>query len=146
MQPGLPANDDRTFIPLYNVDASAGAGQIPIDESVREYFPLKLSWLKSNLQGGISGVLAIPVRGDSMHPTINDGDVVLVEKTTEIWDDAIYVFRRGDVVQVKRLQALPGGRFKVISDNKTYESYEVDPDRHIEYAIIGRVVWHGRNL
>jgi len=136
-----------TLIPLYNVEASAGDGEIPIDESVREYIPLKIAWLKAELRAGISGVLAVPVRGDSMQPTISDGDVVLVEKTSEIRDDAIYVFRRGDVVQVKRLQALPGGSFRVISDNRErYEPYTVDPTEYPEYSVIGRVIWHGRNL
>lgn len=139
--------DDRVHIPLYNVEASAGPGDIPVDESVREYIPLKISWLKAELRAGISAVLAVPVRGDSMRPTIDDGDVVLVEKTHEIRDDAIYVFRRGDVVQVKRLQALPGGRFRVISDNRErYEPYTVDPAEYPEYSVIGRVIWHGRNL
>jgi len=133
-------------IPLYNVEASAGAGEIPIDESVREYIPLKISWLKAELRAGISGVIAVPVSGDSMKPTMADGDLVLIEKTSEIRDDAIYVFRRGDHVYVKRLQALPGGSFEVISDNAMYKPYTVDPAQFPEYSVIGRVIWHGRNL
>ncbi len=133
-------------IPLYDIEVSAGPGEIPVDESIREYIPLKISWLKAELRTGVTGILAVPVRGDSMHPTIDDGDLVLVERTSEIRDDAIYVFRRGDVLQIKRLQALPGGRFQVISDNPVYKPYMVDPTEHHEYAVIGRVVWHGRNL
>lgn len=135
-----------TLIPLYNVEASAGGGEIPIDESVREYIPLKIAWLKAELRAGVSGVLAVPVSGDSMKPTMADGDLVLIEKTSEIRDDAIYVFRRGDHVYVKRLQALPGGRFEVISDNVMYKPYTVDPEQFPEYSVIGRVIWHGRNL
>jgi phage repressor protein C with HTH and peptisase S24 domain len=45
---------------------------------------------------------------------------------------------------IKRLQTLPAkGKIKVISDNKLYESYEMNPENLI---INGKAIWFGREI
>lgn len=139
--------DGHEFIPLYNVDVSAGPGEIPIDESVREYLPLKVAWLKAELHTGVANLFLMPVRGDSMEPVIRKGDIILVDRSEErVRDDDIYVIRREGFLSVKRLQLRPGGKIQVISENKSYPDYTVVLAHTDDFAIVGRVIWYGRNL
>jgi len=78
-----------------------------------------------------------------MAPTLLDKDTVLIDlNRTDLREGRIYAIAVGDVVQIKRLQLLAGGRIKVISDNPAYHTYEVRAD---EIRIIGRMVWFARS-
>jgi phage repressor protein C with HTH and peptisase S24 domain len=135
-----------TLIPLYNVEASAGAGKIPIDESVREFLPFKTTWIKAELRANISSLRVLPVIGESMEPLIRSGDVVLIEETHEIRYEGLYVVRLGELILVKRIQGLANGRYALRSENPAYPPTEVDPREDECFAVIGRVIWHGRNV
>ena len=79
-------------------------------------------------------LMSLPVRGDSMTPTLNDGDMVVCDGGG--WDgDGIYVIKTIDETFVKRVQHTPQG-YRVVSDNKLYESYTGSAE---EIAIVGRV-------
>jgi phage repressor protein C with HTH and peptisase S24 domain len=136
----IPVN--RSF-----VRASAGPGAVPADESSRPYFAFDERWLKS-LTGSASGKLSIiRVEGDSMAPTLNAGDDILVDlgDGMERLRDGIYVLRADDVLVVKRLAMHPAGRrVTVQSDNPAYPDW---PDCDIDdIHCIGRVIWAGRKL
>jgi len=79
-------------------------------------------------------LMSLPVRGDSMTPTLNDGDMVVCDGGG--WDgDGIYVIKTVDETFVKRVQHTPQG-YRIVSDNKLYESYTGSAE---EIAIVGRV-------
>ena len=129
------------------VRASAGPGAIPSDESSRPYFAFDEKWLKA-LTGSDAGRLSIiRVEGDSMAPTLNAGDDILVDlsDTMQRLRDGIYVLRADDVLVVKRLAIHPAGRrVTVQSDNPAYPDW---PDCEIDDVhCIGRVIWAGRKL
>ena len=69
-------------------------------------------------------------------PTLDCPDAVLVIA----WGNPL---REDDAVMVKRLQRLPVGGFKVISDNPAYPAVTVLPAQAEDQkmAIVGRVVW-----
>jgi len=55
--------------------------------------------------------------------------------------------RLDDSLLVKRLQRLPGGQIKVISDNTSFEAFTVPVEKlDGEFSIIGTVVWAGRRF
>ena len=57
------------------------------------------------------------------------------------------ILRMGDMLLVKRLQALPGGQVKVTSDNPAFDPWLLNiQEIGADVAIIGRVVWSGRRL
>jgi phage repressor protein C with HTH and peptisase S24 domain len=88
----------------------------------------------------------IQVDGDSMSPTLNHGDDIMVDNraATGPLRDGIHVIRLDDALMVKRLASGPGGRLSVLSDNPAYPGWpDVDGTT---VAIIGRVVWAGRRL
>jgi phage repressor protein C with HTH and peptisase S24 domain len=79
-------------------------------------------------------LMSLPVRGDSMAPTLSDGDMVVCDGGG--WDgDGIYVIKTTDETFVKRVQHTPQG-YRVVSDNKLYESYTGSAE---DVAIVGRV-------
>jgi phage repressor protein C with HTH and peptisase S24 domain len=129
------------------VRASAGPGAIPYDEGGKAYFAFDETWLKS-LTSSPSGRLSIiRVEGDSMAPTLNAGDDILVDLgdcNTRL-RDGIYVLRADDALVVKRLALHPAGRrVTVQSDNPAYPDW---PDCDIEELhCIGRVIWAGRKI
>jgi len=86
--------------------------------------------------------------GDSMYPTIEGGDCLVVDKSkTEIYDGKIYCVRIDGQLYAKRLQKIPPNKIKVISDNKEkYDAFYVDFSQNIDFdfAVIGEVKWWSR--
>jgi SOS-response transcriptional repressor LexA len=86
----------------------------------------------------------IRVEGDSMSPTLDAGDDILVDldDTGDRLRDGIYVLRVDDMLLVKRLALHPFARqVTVQSDNPAYPDW---PNRNLdEFDLIGRVIWAG---
>lgn len=84
--------------------------------------------------------------GDSMRPTIEDGDPLLVDLgSTDIIEGKVYVFTIGDVVLVKRLRRR-GSTLLMRSDNRDLYPDEEEVPTVEPVRIIGRVRWVGRSL
>lgn len=148
---GGPADDEPVagLVPVKRspVRASAGPGAIPYDREGKPYFAFDEGWLKS-LTASPSGRLSIiRVEGDSMAPTLNAGDDILVDlgDCGDRLRDGIYVLRADDALVVKRLALHPAGRrVTVQSDNPAYPDW---PDCDIDdIQCIGRVIWAGRKI
>lgn len=83
-----------------------------------------------NLEGKL---MAFEISGDSMYPTITNGDIVVcepLERNDTLRDNHVYVVVT-DVVVAKRIQQIKEGpevaQLRLISDNSTvYKPYEVD--------------------
>ena len=137
-------------IPLYNgVRAAAGAGAVASHERSDDALMFQEEWIRFELGARPQDLYLIRVGGDSMEPTLRSGDAILVDRRATRPDrEGVYILRMGEMLLVKRLQALPGGRVRITSDNPTFSPYEVAiPDlQGDEIAIIGRVVLVGRRL
>lgn len=86
--------------------------------------------------------------GDSMSPTFNDGDVLLIDMgVTDLTLDAVYVMERHDQLYVKRIQRRTTGALRMISDNPVYPPEDIDPNRD-GFDVRARVlcVWNFRKL
>ena len=82
----------------------------------------------------------ITVWGDSMEPTLRDGDLVLVDTSqNQPRREGIYVLRMGEDLLIKRL-AFGLDHITIISDNPAIKDEVVPRDRLDDLAIIGRVV------
>ena len=87
-------------------------------------------------------LLLVRVRGDSMHPTLQNRWTVMIDTAKRTVDSGIYAIQSGGQEMVKRLETRPGGIVRVISDNRLYEEYEVDVSRNgDDFFVIGRVIW-----
>lgn len=134
-----------SFIRGYKIEASAGYGSIVYDESINGFFAYRNKWLKD--KGLVAkNLMVIYAKGDSMFPTISDGDAILVNTAIKsLTDGWIYVIRQNEELLVKRLQRIKDG-VKLISDNKIYESVEVDFKYLNTFEVIGKVVNVSRDL
>lgn len=115
---------------------SVGFGEHHIEGDV-DYIPYSKSMLKARFNLAPQGILGIITAiGNSMAPTINDGDLLLFQCDGSSNDGGIYIMRLDNDYYVKRLQKRP--KIRLISDNPTYEPIELQDLQELE--IIGRVV------
>lgn len=139
--------DSLVNIRRHPVKASAGPGAIVSEGVGKPYFGFDERWLKALTATPASNLSIVRVEGDSMSPTLNDGDDILVDlgDCGERLRDGIYVLRVDDALVVKRLALSPmGRRVTVQSDNPAYSDW---PDRGLdEINCIGRVIWSGRKI
>ena len=148
---GGPADDQPVggLVPVKRspVRASAGPGAIPYEQAGKPYFAFDENWLKSLTASPAGRLSIIRVEGDSMAPTLNAGDDILVDPgdCNERLRDGIYVLRADEALVVKRLALHPAGRrVTVQSDNPAYPDW---PDCELaDVHCIGRVIWAGRKI
>jgi hypothetical protein len=142
-----PASAGLVPVTRIFVRASAGPGALPENERVYPYFAFDERWLRALTGSGTDDLSIIRVEGDSMAPTLNDGDDILVDRSgcNEALRDGIYVLRVDDSLLVKRLAIHPlGKRVTVQSDNPAYPDW---PDCGLgDVHCIGRVIWAGRKI
>ncbi len=146
-RPGLQArSEDYVLIPHLDIGASAGSGAEIGTEAPLAVLAFQSNWVRGIATGRPEALSVIRVEGDSMLPTLADGDQILVDTDDrERLRDGIYVLRTDDALLVKRLSVNPATRRLTIrSDNDAYPSWDdLDP---AGVAVIGRVVWVGRKL
>ena len=145
---GAPADKGQLVaVPRSAVRASAGPGALPTQEDSRPYFAFDEHWLRKLTGATHSDLTLIRVEGDSMSPTLHDGDDILVDRgdAAARLRDGIYVLRIDEALVVKRLAIHPINRkITVQSDNPSYADWpDCDPG---EIACIGRVIWTGRRV
>jgi len=134
------------LVPKLAIGASAGAGASVDGEAVEGEVAFDPKWLR-DLGADPRALSIIRVEGDSMAPTLDDGDDILVDggDAAARLRDGIYVLRMDDVLMVKRVARAPGqGRISVISDNPHYRSWDDLPMTSVQ--LVGRVVWTGRRV
>ena len=145
---GASLAEAYVLLPLYSVQGGAGEGAVVDTEEVEDLLAFKREWITHELRSSPDELSLIYVRGESMVPTLNPGDVILIERNhRDTVSDGIYVIRMGEAILVKRLQFLPESELMVTSDNAAYQSFRVTlRDAGEEFSIIGRVVWAGRRF
>lgn len=133
---------DISYIDFYNdIGVSAGKGMECENDGPVSSFPIPNSFLHTR---GLSPQtsLIVKVNGDSMTPSLNDGDLVIVDKNYSPVLNGIYVIK-DDIngLRVKRLDRDKKGSLKVISDNKKYEVqyYSNEELQNETVIIIGKV-------
>lgn len=128
---------DWFAVPRLSLGASAGSGASAEGEDAFDTFRFSKRWLRE-MGLDAKALSAIHVIGDSMEPTLRDGDEILVDTRPDTLRDGIHVVRFDDMVLVKRLETARPGRIALLSDNRAYRPIECDA---ADIAIIGRVVW-----
>lgn len=148
---GGPSLEERTqelvLVPRLEVGAAAGAGALNSEERARSHFAFDPKWLRTLGTGNAEQLSIIRVQGDSMAPTLADGDEILVDASdrSERLRDGIYVLRVDDALIVKRLALNPVSRkVSIRSDNEAYPGWPDCDLRAID--LVGRVVWAARRI
>lgn len=129
------------------VDLALGMGggnYVELVES-KGFVPFKEEWLKGLSRGELTSLRVVRGEGDSMQPTILDGDIVLIDMAQSNINaqDRIWAVFWGDLGMIKRVRRTPGGSFMLLSDNPAISPIEaVDGEMHV----LGRVIWIGRRI
>lgn len=139
---------DFVMVPRYDVHGSAGNGSVIHSEQIVDHLAFRAEWVRNALGVAQKDLALISVKGDSMEPTLSNGDLILVDTSARhVEDSAIYVLNSPKGLFVKRLQHKLSGEVVVKSDNAAqYEPEVYDPDAAALLSVVGRVVWAGRRL
>lgn len=142
-----PVQSGFVMFPRYELEAGAGPGRNVQSEQVVDFVSFKEEWVQNFLRVPRENLALLSVKGDSMNPTLNDGDMILVDlRADRIDDSAIYVLEFDDALLVKRIQRKLDGSVVIKSDNHLYEPEVLQKGRAEALRIIGRVVWSGRRM
>lgn len=146
-----PLTDVIEF-PKYEVRLSAGHGSIAqfTQEIIPSFLALPRFLLPKEIIALAPHLIAVDVSGDSMTPTLSDGDTLLVDtRVQSVISGSVYAIRADDEVLVKRLNRHLDGNIEVISDNPRFKPQLIEAatarrlwaDGEAPLKIIGRVIW-----
>ena len=140
-------DEDCLAIPVRGeVTASLGYGVTVYNESQTATYSISKK-LARDLNVNPQKTEMIFAQGDSMLPTIEGGDSLLVDLSKkEVYDGKIYCVRIDGQLYAKRLQKIPPNIIRIVSDNEKYRSFEINLAKELDFdfGIIGEVCWWGR--
>lgn len=137
-------------VPLLANAASMGHGtELAAEDVITDALTLSPSWISSTLRPtSISSLRFIHGYGDSMAPTFNSGDVLLVDTgVVEVKIDGVFVLQAHGRLFIKRVRQRMDGHFEISSDNPTHKTVDtLSGDHTVE--VMGRVlwIWNGKKL
>lgn len=137
-------------IPSIAIESSKGGSTVITDDAAEKAYSFHESWLKEELGVNSKDLRVIYVRGDSMQPTLQENDMVLVNTTHKTPSPAgIFVLFDGIGLMIKRLEFASKDpsdttpMVRILSDNPQYGQYERPLS---EINIVGRIIWYSRTL
>lgn len=114
--------DEATLTVYTDVEVEAGNGRVVYPDESRHQIEIPRHFISRIL--GFSPprkVGLMTATGDSMRPTIRDGDLILFNPAVrQVEGGGIYVLLIDDRQLVKRVQSISGGGYRIISDNDFY--------------------------
>ena len=137
-------------IPRFDVAAAAGGELLPAaPDGAHSHVTVERGWLGRFLPGWAGPDTRVGILegwGDSMRPTIDDGDLIMVANDPPAWAvdrGGIFVLLHRDLLRIRRVQII-GGDVHLISDNKNY-AVEIVPRERVkpDLRILGQVFFAG---
>lgn len=130
-------------VPRFSAQLSAGPGTDHDGDMSVGAIAFRRDWL---IREGIapSSAMVLPVKGDSMAPTLCDGDLVMVDrrKVTPTGRKIYALIGPDGEARVKRIERLPTA-LVLHSDNDEFPTEIVAPADADRIRILGQVVWWG---
>ena len=132
-----PEESGLFLVNLYGLARCGPSGTI-LSGDVEERLELPPQFLGVNLQNPFF----VRAHGDSMEPRIQDGDLVLFERRTEVPDGSIIACSDGGRAFIKRM-VRQGKKIMLYSLNSKYEPFSADPESFsvegLAQAVVGRI-------
>lgn len=144
--------DPQAFLvlPRHAEDAAAAAGAetpAPPDAQASAFIAFGHDWIRRSFGVGPEDLMLESAVGESMQPTVKDGDLLLVDTTDRRFREfGVYILEYAGQRLVKRVQRKLDDGLLLISDNTAYEAERIPPERAREVKVLGRVVWSGGRL
>ncbi|MDR6949835.1 phage repressor protein C with HTH and peptisase S24 domain [Pseudomonas sp. 2957] len=143
----LRPTSDEILIPQYDIRAAMGHGQVPpeYNEAVRNLVVREAILREKGVTYTSASALAmITGWGQSMEGTINDKDLVIVDRgVKEFVGEGIYVVTWHQELYIKRVMRLDEHNYRLISDNQHYENQTARIDDVTIHAKV-LFIWNGR--
>lgn len=137
-----PPGDEIVMVPLLDIRVAAGPGNLVESEDILERVPIPAFLLRRIVRVDPTNLVLVSATGDSMEPTIRDGEMILVDTSVhDVGDAGIYIVVIDAEASVKRVQRMPGARLAIRSDNPAYEPITVDAQTEARIAGRVRSVW-----
>ena len=126
-------NDENATIQIQSVDSS---------EPVR-MLRVKKGWLSlQSLNPNFSSLRIIVITGDNMKPTINPGEITLIDTSVNaIQTEGIYVIDANGQRLIKRAQRKVNGDLLLIDDNSLYCHTTLTREEAKDITVIGKCVF-----
>jgi len=116
-KPMHPIGGEEVWVPHYKINFAGGNGVVTAEPKEVELLPFKSEWVRKAIRANPGRLILVDVVGDSMEPTLYEGDTVLVDRDRkDPRRPGIYALRAGGDLIVKRLEYRTG-KIIVISDN-----------------------------
>ena len=145
---GFSPLDAERFVLLPKRAESAAAGAAtPPPATGSEFIAFSNSWIREALHLEPDELALETAVGESMHPTLSDQDLLLVDcGDRKLREFGVYILEYAGERLVKRVQRKLDGSLLLISDNAIYEPERIPSERANEVVVIGRVVWCGGRI
>ncbi|MBF0454082.1 MAG: helix-turn-helix transcriptional regulator [Magnetococcales bacterium] len=135
------------LVPRYSIQECPKAHNFFCQAQQVDHLAFKAGWIIQDLGLDPEKLALIPVQGDSMTPTLNQGDLLLLDRRERlVRSDGIYVVCQKRHLMPKRLQRGFDGSVMIKSDNPIYETQTVQEREAARLTIVGRVVWAGHRM
>lgn len=144
-----PETPDTVFIKKVKARPRAGTGGLETDGEAAGLYSFHSSFIRRK-RGTPEDMVIFEVAGDSMSPTLTDGDLIMINtQDRDARTGLVYLLRLGrgedSELMVKRLERRPGNILLLRSDNPDYEDIPAAMDgAEGEIEIFGRMVWSCR--
>lgn len=139
------SHKENGLVPIYDIQVSAGNGFVPQDfEAIVGQLAFPPDYLRQITSAPIQQLAIVTVKGDSMSPTLREGDVVLIDTTKRnLGFDGLFVLRMDEALHVKRVnRGSRAGLVRILSDNR--DAYPATERELAEVDAVGKVLWYGR--
>lgn len=128
----IPQEKPSAILPFYITPASAGTGCYLSEDT-----PVEWVTVAKNKETEAADYI-LEVRGDSMKPSYNDGEKVLIKKSTTIYQNEIGVFIVNGESYIKKM-----GQGELVSLNPEYENIKLSDFDDVRCCgkVIGKVIF-----
>jgi len=149
----ISSREDDRFLSIPRFDAVASAGSSAADPAVLEpayFMQLDTDWLAKFVPPGVE-ISVLEARGDSMAPTLADGDLLLIRHDIDtarvLYGGGIFVLTFDGGLIVKRVDPGADRDMRLISDNPRYDTISIPRAEWDDRVIVhGQVFWSGGTI
>ncbi len=133
-----------TLVPKAKARLDVETGKLEMENESVCYYAFKTEFL--NRKGNASKMVLLDISGDSMHPTLMERDVVMIDESqNDLVPGGIFAVALDQHILIKHLDREPG-KLIIRSRNTEFHPLEIDLNKEngTEVRIVGRVVWSCR--
>lgn len=128
------------LVKVEEIDLTLGMGAGFLDENAMERVDrwIPEDWVRNFTNTPVAHLSIVKPLGDSMYPTINDRDIVMIDRSQRSIDrqEGIWALAYGGFGTIKRVRVMPDGTYKLMADNPQVPA-EIAADGEVH--VIGRV-------